>query len=84
MTNSTCKGKKDGEKGRHTDAGVAREAMQLLLVLVSELEGCEAVLLLVDVVGVNHCCEHGEAVLDVQAHIKAVGVHACMHNPMPF
>ena len=51
--------------------------MQLLLVFICQLEGCKAVFVLVDVVGLDDRCEDREAILDIESRIIAVCVHTC-------
>ena len=61
----------------HTNAGISGELEDLLLVLIAELEGCEAVLLPIDEVGLDHRGEHWEAVLDIEGGIIAIGINTC-------
>ena len=61
----------------HTNAGISGELEDLLLVLIAELEGCEAVLLPIDEVGLDHRGEHWEAVLDIEGGVVAIGVDTC-------
>ncbi len=65
------------EKGLRTNARVSGQLEDLLLVLIAELEGCKAVLLPVDEVGLDHRCEDREAVLDIEGGVVAIGVDAC-------
>ena len=53
----------------HTDTGVARELVDIRLVLVGKLESGVSVLVLADIVGLQRCAEDREAVLHVQERV---------------
>lgn len=60
-----------------TNAGVSGQAVNVLFVLIRQLVDGELILLLLHVVGLDDGAEYGEAVLDIQRGIIAVGVDSC-------
>ncbi len=70
------------DMGARTDARVASQAMDVLLVLVCQFEGSVLVLCLAHSVGLQHRAEHREAVLHIERLVVAVCVDACTFSKM--